>query len=126
VLATGPVGSRRLGRLRLLRYEVRCWRGGAIPDLAHAVGGPRRLTTDPARVHRLLGLVADVPTPVWGRDELRTGEMWNSNSVIAWLVAAAGLPAGSLRPPERGRAPGWRAGLEVAAAQCGIHATGRG
>ena len=36
---------------------------------------------------RILDLVAEVPTPVWGRDELRTGEMWNSNSVIAWLIA---------------------------------------
>ena len=30
---------------------------------------------------RLLDLVATVPTPVWGRDELDAGEMWNSNSV---------------------------------------------
>jgi hypothetical protein len=37
--------------------------------------------------------------------------MWNSNSVIAWLLAAAGLPAGELTPPRHGRAPGWHAGL---------------
>ena len=48
VVATGAVGSRHLGRLRLFRYEVRCWRGGSIPDLAEAVGGPRRLTGDPS------------------------------------------------------------------------------
>jgi len=34
-----------------------------------------------------------VPSPVWGRDELRTGDMWNSNSVIACLLARGGLPA---------------------------------
>jgi len=28
VVATGPVGARPLGRLRLFRYEVRCWRDG--------------------------------------------------------------------------------------------------
>jgi hypothetical protein len=50
-----------------------------------------------------------VPTPVWGRDELRTGDMWNSNSVIAWLVERAGLDADSRRPPLGGRAPGWTA-----------------
>ena len=59
VVATGPVGSRRLARLRLFRYEVRCWRGGTIPDLVFAVGGPRRLTTDPDAVRRLLALVVD-------------------------------------------------------------------
>jgi hypothetical protein len=114
VVATGAVGSRHLGRLRLFRYEVRCWRGGSIPDLAEAVGGPRRLTSDPRVASRLLDLVTAIPTPVWGRDELNAGEMWNSNSMIAWLIATAGLSAGDLRPPPRGRAPGWRAGLEVA------------
>jgi hypothetical protein len=114
VVGTGAVGSRYLGWLRLFRYEVRCWRGGSIPDLGEAVGGPRRLTGDPAVTRRLLDLVAAVPRPVWGRDELQAGEMWNSNSMIAWLVASAGLETGELRPPARGRAPGWHAGLEVA------------
>jgi hypothetical protein len=114
VVATGAVGSRHLRRLRLFRYEVRCGPGGSIPDLDAAVGGPRVLTGNPEVARRLLGLVACVPTPVWGRDELGAGEMWNSNSVIAWLIAAAGLPVAELRPPAHGRAPGWDAGLEVA------------
>jgi hypothetical protein len=114
VVGTGAVGSRHAGRLRMFRYEVRCWRGGTIPDLGEAVGGPRRLTAEPRVARRLLDLVATVPRPVWGRDELKAGEMWNSNSMIAWLVSAAGLPTGRLRPPGNGRAPGWHAGLEVA------------
>ena len=107
VVATGPVGSRRLARLRLFRYEVRCWRGGVIPDLAFAVDGPRRVTTDPEVVRRTLALVVAVPTPVWGLE-------WNSNSVIAWLLAAAGLPTDALGPPPGGRAPGWSEGLAAA------------
>jgi hypothetical protein len=114
VVATGAVGSRHAGRLRLFRYEVRCWRGGSIPDLQHAVGGACRLSGDWQIARRLLDLVVTVPCPVWGRDELRAGEMWNSNSMIAWLICAAGLPTDELRPPARGRAPGWDAGLEVA------------
>jgi len=114
VVATGAVGSRHVGRLRLFRYEVRCWSGGSIPDLGEAVGGPRRLTSDPRVARRLLDLVATVPTAVWGRDELKAGEMWNSNSMIAWLIATAGLSTARLGPPPRGRAPGWNAGLEVA------------
>jgi hypothetical protein len=117
VVAMGPVGSRRLGRLRLFRYEVRCWRGGSIPDLAEAVGGPRRLTTDPEAARRLLDRVPAVPTPVWGRDELKAGEMWNSNSVASWLIASAGLPVEAAEPPPRGRAPGWDAGVVVARRQ---------
>jgi hypothetical protein len=114
VVATGAVGSRYLGWWRLFRYEVRCWRGGSIPDLDEAVGAPRRLTSDPRVARPLLDLVATVPTPVWGRDELKAGEMWNSNSVIAWVISTAGLPTASLRPPPCGRAPGWHSGLEVA------------
>ena len=113
-VATGAVGSRYAGWLRLFRYEVRCWRGGSISDLDAAVDGPRRLSSDPAVARRLLELVPTVPTPVWGRDELNAGEMWNSNSVTAWLIASAGLSTEHLRPPPRGRAPGWHAGLEVA------------
>jgi hypothetical protein len=114
VVATGPVGSRRLAGLRLFRYEVRCWPGGSIPDLGYAVGAPLSVTDDPVVARRLLELIASVPTPVWGRDELAAGDMWNSNSVIAWLIATAGLGTGHLRPPPNGRAPGWDAGLEVA------------
>ena len=117
VVATGAVGSRHLGRLRLFRYEVRCWRGGSIPDLAEAVGGPRRLTGDPEVARRLLDLVASVPTPVWGRDELHAGEMWNSNSMIAWLLAPRASRPTSCGRRARGRAPGWDAGLEVARRQ---------
>jgi hypothetical protein len=114
VVATGAVGSRYIGWLRLFRYEVRCWRGGSIPDLGAAVGGPHRLTSDPRIARRLLDVVSAIPRPVWGRDELHAGEMWNSNSVAAWLIATAGLSTDQLRPPAHGRAPGWHAGLEVA------------
>ena len=114
VVATGAVGSRYLGWWRLFRYEVRCWRDGSIPDLGEAVGGRHRLSRDPQFARRLLDLAATVPTPVWGRDELGAGEMWNSNSVIAWLSATAGLATDGLHPPERGRAPGWSSGLDVA------------
>jgi hypothetical protein len=40
--------------------------------------------------------------------------MWNSNSVIAWLIARSGLDAEAIQPPTGGRAPGWNAGLVVA------------
>jgi hypothetical protein len=114
-VATGPVGARRAGRLRLFRYEVRCWRDGVIPDVAEAVESPRAVTHDVRSARRLLELVPAVPTPVWGRDELLTGEMWNSNSVISWLLASTGLLGEPIRPPAGGRAPGWDAGVVVAA-----------
>jgi hypothetical protein len=114
VVAGGAVGSRWAGRFRIFRYEIRLWLGGHIPDVAAAVESPRRLASDEDRARRVLDLVAQVPTPVWGRDELGTGEMWNSNSVIAWVIARSGLDGGSIRPPARGRAPGWHAGLLVA------------
>jgi hypothetical protein len=111
VVATGPVGSRLLRHFRLFRYEVRC--GAAIPDLGYAVGGAHRLSDDPAVAARLLRLVRAPPTYTWGRDELQAGEMWNSNSLVAWLLAASGVPTADLRPPSGGRAPGWDAGLAL-------------
>jgi hypothetical protein len=114
VVGEGAVGSRRAGRMRIFRYELRRWRNGLIPDVAEAVESPRRLTDDLERARRLLELAPQVPMPVWGRDELRAGEMWNSNSVIAWLIARSGLDAAAIQPPTGGRAPGWNAGLVVA------------
>jgi hypothetical protein len=81
---------------------------------AEAVGSPQRLTDDPRQAQRPLDLVPSVPTPVWGRDELGVGEMWNSNSVISWLIARSGIAAEAIPLPTGGRAPRWRAGLAVA------------
>jgi hypothetical protein len=114
VVVDGAVGAAWAGRFRIFRYEIRVWRGGHIPDVAEAVDSPRRLTNDVDQARRVLEVVPQVPTPVWGRDELRTGEMWNSNAVIAWVIASSRLDAGSIRPPAGGRAPGWQAGLIVA------------
>ncbi|MBD0330299.1 MAG: hypothetical protein ICV64_09380 [Thermoleophilia bacterium] len=117
VVAEGAIGLRAARWLRRLQYENRCWRDGVIPDVDEAVDSPRRLTDDPLVARRLLELVRDVPMPLWGRDELSTGDMWNSNSVICWLLARSGLDAGAIRPPPGGRAPGWQAGLVVARRQ---------
>ena len=114
VVASGAVGSRWAGRFRIFRYEVRVWLGGHIPDVAEAVDSPRRLCDDEGCARRVLEMVPRVPRPVWGRDELGTGEMWNSNSVIAWVIARSGIDVESIHPPAHGRAPGWRAGLLVA------------
>ena len=114
VVCEGAVGHHALGRIRVFRYEVRCWPGGVIPDLGEAVDSPRRLTDEPAVARRLLDLTPRMPSPVWGRDELGTGDMWNSNSVVSWLVTASGLDVESIRPPDGGRAPGWSAGIVTA------------
>ena len=112
VVHEGPVGLRPAGRFRLFRYEIRRWRDGTIPDIPYAVAGPIPMAHGVAPARTLLELVAQVPVPVWGRDELGTGDMWNSNSVTSWLLTTAGLDAG--RPPPGGRAPGWDAGIAVA------------
>jgi len=114
VVAQGQVGARWAGRIRLFRYEVRRWHNGLIPDVAEAVDSPQRVSYDPHQARRLLDIVPSVPTPVWGRDEFGAGEMWNSNSVISWLLACSGLRTDTIRPPKNGRAPGWDAGLVVA------------
>ena len=115
VVAEGSVGAQLLGRSRLFRYEVRRWTGGSIPDIAAAVGGPVTMSTRREVALRVLESVPDFPTLVWGRDELRTGDMWNSNSLVSWLLVRAGVDLNGVGPPPGGRAPGWDAGVIAAA-----------
>ena len=114
VVCQGPVGARWLERWQLFRYEVRCWAGGEIPDIDEAVDSPVRTTAEPARVRNALTLLRAVPPLTWGRDELGTGEMWNSNSMVAWVLARSGHDMVCIEPPRHGRAPGWNAGLVLA------------
>ena len=114
VVADGPVGTRCAGRFRIFRYEVRRWREGQIPDLEAAIDGPIRVSSSLSCARRLLDVLGEIPTPVWGRDEFDTGEMWNSNSVVSWALTRSGIDTSRIAPPEGGRAPGWHAGIAVA------------
>lgn len=114
VVGGGVVGSRLLGSIRIFRYEVRRWLEGRIPDIDFAAGIPVVISTVAEEVRTVLDLLPLVPPAVWGRDELRTGEMWNSNSVVSWTLARAGLVGRAGSPPSGGRAPGWDAGTTVA------------
>jgi hypothetical protein len=115
VVATGPVGLPWLGRSRFFRYEIRRWRDGTIPDRSFAVGEPVRVSSGRSRAERVLELVPEFPTFTWGRDEVGAGEMWNSNSLVSWLLARSGHDMDAVQPPLHGRAPGWSAGLAMAA-----------
>lgn len=117
VVCEGAVGFAWLRGSRFFRYEIHRWRDGVIPDRAEAVASPRRLSADRARALQVLDLVPMFPNATWGRDELRTGEMWNSNSLTAWLLARSGHETDGVDPPRDGRAPGWSAGLSVAMRQ---------
>jgi hypothetical protein len=113
VVATGAVGTAWLGAVSKFRYEIRRWRGGVIPDESEA-RATVRVSEHLDRARLLLDLVPLVPTPVWGRDQLDAGEMWNSNSVTSWLLMSAGIDTAQIELPPGGRAPGWNAGLVVA------------
>ncbi len=115
VVAEGPVGMRWLGRFRVFRYEIRRWRDGRIPDIDQAIGSPVLVTVDVDVAERILELLPSIPTPVWGRDEFGTGEMWNSNSVVSWVLARSGADVATIRFPASGRAPGWDAGVAIVA-----------
>lgn len=114
VVAQGAVFAQWLSFTRIFRYEVRCWPDGELPDSDDAVGGPHLISVDLITAQRLLELASSVPTLTWGRDQRDTGDMWNSNSVISWLLARVGINMDAVGPPEGGRAPGWNAGLAIA------------
>lgn len=117
VVAVAPVFAAWLSFTRIFRYEVRCWVDGALPDADEAIGGPRLVSQDESIAKQLLDLTHETPLFTWGRDHARTGEMWNSNSVISWLLVKAGVDMRSMKAPEGGRAPGWDAGITVAKRQ---------
>ena len=114
VVAEGVVGTALARPFRVFRYEIRRWRDGVIPDIECAIRSPVTLSVVPAVAEQMVELAESVPTPVWGRDELHAGEMWNSNSVTAWLLTSGGISLADVRPPNGGRAPGWDAGRTVA------------
>lgn len=113
VVAEGPVFARWLRRFRPFRYEVRCWPEGCIADRDHATD-VRLVAEDLETADRVLKLVASVPTLIWGRDEQHAGEMWNSNSVIAFALAGAGIDISAVASTVDGRAPGLSAGVVAA------------
>ena len=113
VVAEGPVGLRSAGRLRIFRYEIRCWLNGMIPDQQEAKSRTT-IPLDSLTAKKLLTLVPSVPTSVWGRDELGVDDMWNSNSVTSWLLCASGIDLRQFALPPGGRAPGWNAGIAAA------------
>jgi hypothetical protein len=115
VVREGSVGFGWLGRSKLFRYEVRRWLNGVIPDVDEAVASPQTLSHDVIRARHLLQLVPKVPALTWGRDEMDTGDMWNSNSLTAWLLVSSGHSVADIHPPANGRAPGWDAAIAVAA-----------
>jgi hypothetical protein len=117
VVVEAPVFARWLSFTRVFRYEVRCWQDGLLPDADDAVGGPQELSDDPGRARHLLDLAGAVPALTWGRDQMGVGDMWNSNSVVSWLLTRCDLPMESFQPPHQGRAPGWEAGIVTALRQ---------
>lgn len=114
IVDTGPVGLRLLGRSRFFRYEIRRWPDGVIPDLAYAVSEPQRVCDAAGTAQGVFDAVADVPLLTWGRDDLGTGDMWNSNSLVSWSLARGGVAMDAVTVPVRGRAPGWSAGIHAA------------
>lgn len=114
VVREGPVFASWLSFTRVFRYEVRCWPNGSLPDAEAASGGPRLVSDDVAIAERLLALTEMVPSLTWGRDVSGVGDMWNSNSVISWLLARSGVEMSGICAPDGGRAPGWEAGITVA------------
>ena len=113
VVAEGPVGARWAGRFRLFRYEIRRWHDGDIPDIRPQSAVPcalpaillRSTSSTSCRRYRLRCGVATSSL---------TGEMWNSNSVVSWVLAR-GVDAAMVHPPAGVRAPGWHAGVINAA-----------
>ncbi|HEX6286870.1 MAG TPA: hypothetical protein VFZ80_05250 [Acidimicrobiia bacterium] len=112
VVLEGPVWSPHLCRLRMFRYEVRCWKDGTIPDIDHAVASPT-LTDNADHARRILEAANSIPRLTWGRRAAIGGEMWTSNSVISYLLTVSGVSLSTCTPPGGGRAPGWDVGVCV-------------
>ena len=120
VVAEGPVGATWLGRFRAFRYEVRCWPGGRIPDVAEAVESPVR-----ANAQATAELEFHIsPAPSSSLPQVRTGISRNIASTAATVagseVVRTGHDMDTVVPPQGGRAPGWTSGLVLAHRQATV------
>lgn len=106
VITVGPVGSRILRWCPMFRYELRVV---LEPDTSSEV---LQVSDDFQLSGRVFEDLADVPAYTWGRDEGGAGEMWTSNSVVAWLLERSDVSP--IEPPAGHRAPGWNAGALLA------------
>ena len=102
IVVEGPVGRRWLGRSRLFRYEVRPGVTASSPTSATRRRARRRRRSGEDGT-ACLAPRAGLPTRTWGLDERGTGEMWNSNSLVSWLLSRAGLPVAISRHRRRPR-----------------------
>jgi hypothetical protein len=115
VVAEGAVGARWAGRSRLFRYEVHCWRGGSISDIAEAVASPTRLTADEPTCRRLLALLPSVPTRSGAETNWTPGRCGTrTRSPPGHWRAANWTPEPFDHPPAAGRPGGTRAFLPAA------------
>ena len=111
VVAEGPVGLRWLGRSRWFRYEVRCWRGGRIPDVDEAVDSPVRMSEDVGHAQRVLALAPRFRTATWALTSSTPATCGTRTRSRRGSSSAAATTCPGSRPPAGGRAPGWDAGL---------------
>ena len=116
-LRTGPVGLGVAGRTRLFRYQLVGLEADSLPDEEWATDSPQVLSKDEAMARRILQLASQTPAHTWGRRVRGTSEMWTSDSVVSWLLIRSGVDIAAIRIPGGGRAPGWIAGIELAARQ---------
>ena len=81
---------------------------------APAAADRRPCSCSGGSVLELVPLRSDLRSGGWTRSQ--TGEMWNSNSLVSWLLVSHRPDVGRAdRLPVGGRAPGWQAGIAVAA-----------
>ncbi len=91
VVGEGAVRSRLLGVLRAFRYEIRCWPDGRIPTSPTLSTAPSASPRTPPSPGACSNSLRPSRGWVWGRGETHAGEMWNSNSVTAWLLARSAI-----------------------------------
>jgi hypothetical protein len=111
-LMTGAVGAGFAGRLRTFRYQLVALRAESLPDEQWAVSRVD-LEAGERTARSILEFAPRAPAHTWGRRVPGTTEMWTSNSVTSWLLTRAGIDVSVLAVPAGGRAPGWRAGIEL-------------
>jgi hypothetical protein len=116
VAASGPVGARWAGRFRIFRYEIRRWRNGFIPDVAHAVDGPRRVIDNVERARGCSSWCHRFQLPSGPHVSLEyrdRSEVGVSPSLGIHLLFATSATIGAGRPAEPA--------TDLVAARCGEH-----
>jgi hypothetical protein len=114
VVGNGPILSRALGWMRMFQYEIRRWKNGVVEAKDKSTRPPSTYVITRDQALQIIDGASRAPRHPWGQDVLGNGDMWNSNSLVSFVLVSAGMDPAAIEPPASADWPGWDTGVALA------------